>query len=143
MYFSHAAPFGAYDGIGQTYHHAYIYWNGQGFVHSAWNGFTKSCHIRMFETLREFVIWHYKCLGWQVLENGYPLEAEVQSLSFIESNHINNATQFLHSISDSENQPPLPPNPPPTPPQVPPPRKARSKGIRPPSPEALGEKSDK
>lgn len=56
---------------------AYVWKEGNLFVNRTYDSNTGAVHEHYFADLREFVIWHYRFLGYTVSNEDYPYEAEV------------------------------------------------------------------
>jgi hypothetical protein len=53
---------------------------GSVFHHRVVDDSTGAVHERFFYCLRDFVIWHYEQLGYQILDRTHPFEEEVKVL---------------------------------------------------------------
>ncbi len=56
---------------------SYAWKEGAIFVNRTQDGLTGAVHEHYFSSLREFVIWHYRYLGYEISDESHPYENEV------------------------------------------------------------------
>jgi hypothetical protein len=108
--FFHTIPY-RFDDI-SVVHEASVYASEDGFISEKMCTRTGQTHTRFFDSLREFVIWHYEYMDYVILEKNHPFEDELKlahpsqeqidaAIQAIEA-HFDHKIEIKHNIRSSK-----------------------------------------